>query len=304
MAAKNGRRSGNKGRDASGDLSLADDADALAAIIDGDDPGDGTGKGDRGSRDIESDSRGNDINGGKRGKIGETGAGNSADNHRSGEGTGAGRRGGASASDARSGNENGAAREEKKPIRESVPRVEKPIKVKGIIEDEKVELPASSKELIGDLYSVVFWMVGQATGVPEWKLKDNGEENEAEFLGERTEAFIKSLGKRRATNLMKSLGKIGPTLGFVGAIAMVTAPRVKLTIHRSKHGNSQSIPSATSGNPPATPGPAESVASGGNGVDAGSGSNGAALRERSFIAADFGQVTQGHANESSRDFPN
>jgi hypothetical protein len=305
MAVKNARSRGNKGRDASGDIDLADDADTIAALIDGDDPGDGVGKGNRGSRDAKSDSRGNDIDGGKRGKIGEAGAGNSADDHRGGEGAGAGKRGGVSSSDAGTGSGQGAAREEKKPVRESVSRVEKPIKVKGIVEDEKVELPASSKELIGDLYSVIFWMVGQATGVPEWKLKDNGEENEAEFLGERTEAFVKSLGKRRATALMKSLGKIGPTLGFVSAIAMVTAPRVKLTIQRAKHhGNPQSVPPAIPGSPAATPGAAESSTTSGNGVDAGSNQNGAALRERSFAAADFEQVTQGHARESSRDFPN
>jgi hypothetical protein len=303
MAVKNVRSRGNKGRDASGDIDLADDDATLAALIDGPDSGDGVREGDRKSRDTGSDGRGNESDGGKRGKVGEAGTGDPADDHRSGEGTGAGKRGGTRSRNTGSGDEGGAAREEKKPVRESIPRVEKPIKVKGIVEDEKVELPASSKELIGDLYSVLFWMIGQATQVPEWKLKDNGEENEAEFLGERTEIFIKSLGKRRATALMKSLGKIGPTLGFVSAVAMVTVPRVKLTIQRAKHGNPQSVPSAIPGLPAATPG-AESSTTSGNGVDAGGNKNGAALRERSFAATDFEQVTQGHVNEGSRDFPN
>jgi hypothetical protein len=303
MAVKNAR-SGNKGASSGPDIDASGSADtdaaSIARLIDGDDPGAGIGEGDRASRDDANDIGASEIDGGKRRVDGPLGAGSSSDNHRA---RARSKRGRTSARQPGAGDGSGSASEATEPIRAAVP-LAKPHKVKGVIEEEKVELPASSAELIGDLYSIMFWMVGQVTQVPEWKLRDNDVEDEAAFLGERTEIFIKSLGKRRATNLMKSLGKVGPALGFISAVAMVTVPRVKLTIYRSKHGNPQSVPSTTGNSPAATGSADQSASTSGDVADAGSNRNGAAIRERSFIASDFGQVTQGHTQQGIGDFIN
>lgn len=297
MAAKNARRSNSPERSADIDGAASDDA--IRALIDGPDSGDGTGQGNRDGRDVGDEIDGGRSDGGGGGEGGEGGVRTPADNHRARARTGAGKRSGARSRSARTGDGNATAREESEHLREDISRPVKPNKVKGVIEEEKFDFSASSAELIGDIYSVMFWMIGQATDVPEWKLGETKEGiDEAEFLGERTEKFIKSLGKRRATNLMKSLGKIGPALGFVGAIAMVTSPRVKLTIHRAKHGT-ESLPTTRREEPEAPaaaaaePAPASDLP-----VNEGSGGDVTALRERSFSASDFGEVTQGHALES------
>lgn len=160
----------------------------------------------------------------------------------------------------------------------------KPRKVKGVVDgdDAPFTVSESAKELIGDLYMVMFWLAAQVTDTPEIKLGND----EGELLGEKTEKFVKSLGKRRATNVMKSLGKIGPAVGLVSAVAMVTVPRAKLLMGKKKSGQipqpteqRQDTRTTTTTTDRVAPEVVSDIRPGGN--------TNTGLRERSFSSGDF-----------------
>lgn len=293
MAGKSARlRDKRRGPDA------ADaDAAAIRELIDGDGSGDGVREGDGSGRDDQNNASGSEGDGGIGAGNGASGIGSPGDDdHRDGTGDRTGTGSAAGSSTARTGKRTRtAAREEAESVRETVSRsVKAPNKTKGVIETETFSLGDSAKELIGDFYSVVFWMIGQATSVPEWALDDD----DAEVLGEKTEKFVKSLGKRRATNLMKSLGKVGPALGFGGALAMATVPRIKLTIQRAKNVTPQSVPRAietegNSGSSNTAPASDQSTSNGASNVSP------AGLSERPFAASDFREIVPGYGREDA-----
>lgn len=300
MAAKNARL-GNKRHDA-GRAADADSAAAdIAALIDGDDPGAGIGPSNESGGDHRSDVSGSEADGGRGEAVGATGAGTSGDNRSadnagtdagSGESSrrvGAGKRA-ASAADSQ-------ARDAGENVSRRVSPKAPPKKTKTVIEEGAFNLPDSSKELIGDLYSVMFWIAGQVTLVPEWQINDE----EADLLGERTEKFVKSLGKKRASNLMKTLGKIGPPLGLVSALAMVTVPRVKLTMQRNRVNDvpqkSVSRATETEGSGGATDAaPASDLPT----VEGSNGNSPTGLRPRPFAAGDFAEIVPGYGREDAR----
>ena len=293
MAVKNAR-SGNKNR-VGGAATAAAAAESesesaeLQRLIDGD-SGDGVGEGNGESGSNRKDVSASERDSGASGTL-SADSGGTSDN-RSSAGEEAGTRRNRSRS-----SRIGERAETEKETRDGSgvsTRSIAPKKVKAEIETETFKLSDSAKELIGDFYSVVFWMIGQATAVPEWQLQDE----DAEVLGDRTEKFVRSLGKRRATNLMKSLGKIGPTLGFAGALAMVTVPRIKLTVARAKNPDAKPLQATTK--TPTGSGGDVSITDDSSSAPTGIGTNGAAgLSERSFTADDFREVVSGFGNEDT-----
>lgn len=296
MAANNGGRKRNN-RTTGGAASAASSHDdrELQRIIDGDSsrPSDGANENDgetsggsereRGSGESESGGSGNASGGSER----ERGSGESESG---GTGTGTdSRRTRNRSGGVVGGSENRSSSEETRKVADSVSRTVKSPKAAKI--DAAAELPSNNKEIIGDVFQFVFWGVGQATGIPEWEL----EEDDAQTIGENGDKWLKSLGPKRAKNIVNGLKKVGPSIAFFGSLGMALIPRVRLTISHATNGVIKPIQERkTSGNSSNHSPSGDSTTVGSSSADGAAG-----VHARPFTAQDIGEVTQGHAFENA-----
>lgn len=165
-----------------------------------------------------------------------------------------------------------------------------PRKVKGeSVEDEALaNVPQTTRELIENVYSGLYWSIGQLTGYPQvWELKEGQEE----ALAGATEAMIKSLGKRKASKTLKAINEYFPGISLVVTALVITVPRIQATriINNGKR-SSATAPTGNSGNGAdgniSTP-------SGINNVTGNGPSGNAGLRERPVTGADFKEFGEG-----------
>lgn len=292
MAAKNGRDS-SKDRDAGSAASAAsaDDDAGIRSLIDGA----GSRETDRTDDTIGAGIGGNESTSGDGGSAGAgsgsdggSGAAGSGEGAGSAAGTGKGRRTrNRSRSSGRSSSD--AASQETRHPSDNFSRPLAPPKQPKIDIDAD-ELPSTNAEVIGDVFQFAFWGIGQATGLPdEWELDDD----DAKDIGKNGDKWLKSLGKKRAQNIVKGLSKIGPSLAFFGSVGMALVPRVRVTIQTAKHGAIRPIKTreGRSG-----PGSNQSASHGGStATGSADPQRSAGSREVPFAAKDFSEVTQGFA---------
>lgn len=298
MAAKNGRHQRNSGSAGSATDTSATDADTIRGLIDGDGSGptDGANASDgdtSGGSELDSGSSGSESAGSRkqRGSSERKGAGS-----RSSSSASAGSDRGTDSDSRSSGRNSSGANGETRQDRSAVSRSElNPKKVR--IDVEPIEIPSKTKELIGNGFQAVFWMVGQVTGLGEvWELDDDG----AEVLGDSAETFLKSFGKKKAQNVVKMISKIGPTVAFGGALGMAIVPRVKATVTASKNGTLKPLkernPAPTSGG-----NPADTIAASGD-LDTGKSRavDPASLRAVSLTSADIKEAIPGWDQSDER----
>lgn len=296
MAAKNAGP-GNKNRATA--ASADDDSADIERLIDGngndDSPGNGqadrAGPANGGAVDGDDDESGS---GGSSRKGSGSGSGSGAasgggSRNRSGGGTASNRGSGDSRHARGTGSERTSTDKDAGKVGDSVPgqRLKPPPKS---TKSDAADLPSNNKEIIADLFQFVFWGVAQATGLPEWELP----EDDSAVIGENGDKWLKSLGPKRAKNVMATLNKMGPSVAFFGSIGMALVPRVRLTINSAKNGalrpTQERKPAA--GNP-VVPAPASSPPDvGGPNLTSPAG-----LREVPFSSKDFSEVTQGHVSE-------
>jgi hypothetical protein len=298
MAAKNGGSSGDKNRNPG--AASSDDDREIQRLIDGN--GDG-GRGtegessttgnENGGNGTDSESGGSESgSGGKPSGGGKSGGGESGSNSGAGAGAGAGKR--TSANSGSSGRtESGDSADQKtRKVGDSVSRKQQlktPKQPK--IDADPIEIPGTNKEIIGDVFQFCFWGIAQATGIPEWELEDA----DALQIGENGDKWLKSLGPKRAKNVVNGLKKIGPSVAFFGSLGMAIVPRVKVTIDRAKNGAIKPIKERNpAGNSPDSAPRSDHPTSGGSDSDFAPG-----LHARPFAAQDFSEATEGQLGEAT-----
>ncbi len=299
MAAKDAGL-GDKNRNPGTASGAGSDDDAIIQrLIDGP----SFGEIDRTSSNAGSENGGSSKDGGDGGNESGIGTGNrdgSGDNgggsgSESGSGAGTGtatkRTGNRSRSSGRNASD-GAASKEARTTGDDVSRKQLKTPKQPKIDAESIELPGTNKEIIGDVFQFFFWGIGQATGIPEWELEDD----DAETIGENGEKWLKSLGPKRAKNVVNGLKKIGPSVAFFGSLGMALVPRVKLTIDRAKNGAIKPVKERKSGagNPVDPASPSDSPTGGSSNSDISAG-----FHARPFTAKDFGEATAGFVGEAT-----
>lgn len=198
--------------------------------------------------------------------------------------------GGARGSRART-RDGGNANQEARVAEQTLDGVETPRRVKATV-DDTVKIPESSRELIGDLWGMLFWIAARISTTPEVELT----EPEQIALGDKTEALVKSLGKKRASAALKTLGKFGPVVAFGGTLAGVVVPRVKFVQEKRKRGPIHQTRPQQSAGPRATTEPvAASVGATGGESNSGDTTRSTAREPRavSFTASDFEEAGAG-----------
>lgn len=109
----------------------------------------------------------------------------------------------------------------------------------------KVIIPATTRELINDSWTALYWLPAQVTGIREVELN----ESEADVLTSRTETLIKSLGTKRAKASLALLDKYAPGVSLAVAVAIITLPKVRLIkTHNARMNNVTPHPATANNN--------------------------------------------------------